>query len=76
MRLSSVIRVLYAYACRTLARYVTKLLVMHLEQLRSPQYKSMLKIMVHENYAEKPPPPPPVCLSVSNPARIIHVEPH
>ena len=57
MRLWSVIRVLYVYACRMLSGYMTKLLVMYLEQLRSPQYKSMLKIMIPENCTEKPPSP-------------------
>ena len=32
---------------------------MHLEQSWSPRYNSMLKIMILENLAEKPPSPPP-----------------
>ena len=47
-----------------LSRYMKKLLIMNLEQLRSPQYK---------NCAEKP--LPLFCLFMNNLACVIHVEP-
>ena len=47
---------------------------MHLEQSLSPRYNSMLKIMIPENLAEKPPPPEWKGDPVRDPAHITHGE--
>ena len=42
---------------KTLAVKLTKLFLVYLEQSWSPRYSFRLKIMILENWAEKPPPP-------------------
>ena len=51
---------------------MTKLIVMHLDQVMSLWYESMLQIMIPDNWAEKP--PPYFCLFVRDPACITHVQ--
>ena len=74
MALWNVIRLLYVYAYIPLSSYMTKLLVILLQQQRSIQYESILKIVIPEIWAEKPPDPPLFCLFVRDLTHVTHVE--
>ena len=56
MALWNAIRLLYVYAYISLSGYITKLLVIHLQHLRSLLYECMLKLNIPKNWAERPPP--------------------
>ena len=58
---------------KTLAEKPPQLFLVYLEQSWSPRYSFRLKIMILENWAEKPP-PPHFCLFVMDWARVTQVE--